>query len=324
MNEYLKFSWGHIFAFLALIVVSYITFMGVTYLTNGNFEKAIFNMVFVDLLLLVWFIGAQRLKAADSRFARRIKLERFFVFTSPVVLIIAMIPMSHFWTVKGRNDAIVRTFTQSISNSKGLFADYEAYAKARIDAYDHNLGKILSLRGTSTFRNAGFDGKHDDIKRQNMVETLRLQLLSQNYTELKTLATNWIDDANQGASTWNVFLLGNTREIMSALKGWERQLSDYAANEMSNEALIAQVEPFSSSAAHGAVVGIESLTNSFIQRESPGFAAIIYAIIIYLMLIFPYVLQDRHTKSTEQLLKVEKRQAKKLRYQPHKGTIRIE
>ena len=28
MNEQLKFSWGHIIAFLALIVLSYITFVG--------------------------------------------------------------------------------------------------------------------------------------------------------------------------------------------------------------------------------------------------------------------------------------------------------
>ena len=42
MNEQLKFSWGHIIAFLALIIISYISFVGVTYMTDGDFTKASF------------------------------------------------------------------------------------------------------------------------------------------------------------------------------------------------------------------------------------------------------------------------------------------
>lgn len=62
MNEQLKFSWGHIIAFLALIVLSYITFVGVTYKTDGNFMKASIAMIVIDIVLLVFFIGAQMLK----------------------------------------------------------------------------------------------------------------------------------------------------------------------------------------------------------------------------------------------------------------------
>ena len=56
MNEQLKFSWGHIIAFLALIVLSYITFVGVTYKTDGNFMKASIAMIVIDIVLLV-FMG---------------------------------------------------------------------------------------------------------------------------------------------------------------------------------------------------------------------------------------------------------------------------
>ena len=40
MNEELRFSRGHILAFLALIFIAYVTFMGITYLTLGNFGYA--------------------------------------------------------------------------------------------------------------------------------------------------------------------------------------------------------------------------------------------------------------------------------------------
>ena len=39
MDEQLKFSWGHIIAFLALIFISYITFVGVVYRTDGDLDR---------------------------------------------------------------------------------------------------------------------------------------------------------------------------------------------------------------------------------------------------------------------------------------------
>ena len=59
MNERLKFSWGHIIAFVALIIVSYISFMGFTYLTNGNFMTALIGMAVTDLVYILFIIGAQ-------------------------------------------------------------------------------------------------------------------------------------------------------------------------------------------------------------------------------------------------------------------------
>ena len=57
MDEQLKFSWGHIIAFLALIFISYITFVGEVYKTDGDFTKAAITMV-----ALKW----QRLRLTNS------------------------------------------------------------------------------------------------------------------------------------------------------------------------------------------------------------------------------------------------------------------
>lgn len=60
MYQKLRFSWGHIIAFLALIFLSYLTFMGVTYYTNGNMIAGIIGMLIVIALLLVSFIEIGR------------------------------------------------------------------------------------------------------------------------------------------------------------------------------------------------------------------------------------------------------------------------
>lgn len=299
MNEKLQFSWGHIIAFLALIAVSYISFVGFTYLTNGNFTFALIGMGITDVVFILFFIGAQQMKASGVKMRRKIIWERIFIFGSPVIFIAGMISMSHFWTVLSQNDEIVEVFQNSINNAKQLFTDYEGYANNRINEYEKGLTHIIVNKSADaiSYQNAGFEDSKATIQRDNMVETLRLQLLSQNYDSLKNVANEWIDDASHGATAWNVFLLGNTQEIKEALCNWENQLKSFSAKEMSNEAIAKELTHFQSDGARNAITGIESLQYSFTTQKFPTLVAIIFGIAIYIMLLFPYFLQDRHTKN---------------------------
>ena len=313
MNEKLQFSWGHIIAFLALIAVSYISFVGFTYLTNGNFSFALIGMGITDIVFILFFIGAQQMKASGVKMRRKIIWERIFIFGSPVIFIVGMISMSHFWTVRSQNDEIVSTFITSINDARQLFSDYEHYSNNRIANYEKGLNRIIANKNYDkrTFIEAGFEENKANIQKDNMIETLRLQLLSQNYDSLQNVAEKWIDDASLGASTWNVFLLGNTREIRNALANWENQLKVFSTKEMTNESLTGDVIQFQSDGVKNAIVGIENLTASFTKQGFPTIGALIFGVIIYVMLLFPYMLQDRHTKNTNRIIGTETTNSKK-------------
>lgn len=299
MNDRLRFSWGHIIAFVALIVVSYTSFVGFTYLTAGNFIAGAVGMGVTDIFFIFVFIGAQQLKASGMRMRKKIVWERILIFGSPLIFIAGMIAMSHFWTVRSQEEEVVADFNNSLSNGKKIFSDYEAYANARIEAYDKNLSQIISRRASnpSLYRQAGFTQGIDSVQKANMLEVLRLQLLSNNYDSLKNLAVEWTDYANQGASTFNVFLLGNTREISEALSNWEARLKEFSAKKLSNEQLLAPVKDFESNAGSAAARQISDLGQRFTRQRVPTVNAIIFGVIIYLMMIFPYLIQDRHSKS---------------------------
>ena len=68
INETLKFSWGHIIAFVAMIFISYVTFMGTTYLTGGSFISGGVGVLVVNILLVVIFIIPQILKGTEKKF----------------------------------------------------------------------------------------------------------------------------------------------------------------------------------------------------------------------------------------------------------------
>ncbi len=312
MNEQLKFSWGHIIAFLALVFISYISFVGVTYMTDGDFSIASVLMVTIDLILFVFFIGAQMMKATERRFAKKIWIERVFIFGSPVIFLLAMIPYFHFGSVQSRDEEIVGDFTDAIRSSKQMFSDYDAYSNERIDNYEHMLNRVISNRSIqpAEFNSCGFIAGKESVQKDNMVKTLRLQLLSQNYDSLKTEATKWIESSSNGASTWNVFLLGNTKEIKTAIHIWNDQLTEFANKKLTNEEFngFNSVKTFNGASESLDAVdrGLDGLTNKFTESAFPPFGSIIGAIILYFALLFPYFLQDRHTKNQFRLIGMEK------------------
>ena len=311
MNEQLKFSWGHIITFLTLIVLSYVTFMGVTYKTDGNFIAASIVMVVTDIVLFAVFIGLQMFKATTRKFSKRIRFERILFFASPVIFILMMLPFYHFTTVQSQDDEIVTCFTDAISASKQMFVDYEDYSQKRIVDYEQMLDEVIVNKKTNEneFSAFGFVNGQEQIQKNNMVNSLRLQLLSDNYEVLKSEAIKWIESSNNGASTWNVFLLGNTKQIKIAIHQWNTQLSDFAAVKMPNEELSGrnEVKSFTQYTESMTKVddGLDSLTSKFTKVEFPSIIAILCSVLIYFALLFPYILQDRHTKSLYRLIGME-------------------
>lgn len=296
MNEKLTFSWGHIIAFFAIILVSYFSFMGFMYLTNGNFFASIMGMILIDAVYLFVFLAAQLMKGSGNNISSKILWERIFVFSSPAVFIAGMIVIAHFWTVQSRSSEIVSTFKDSVGNTQQLFDDYEAYANERLKNYENGLRNIIANKSNNpeAFARAGFQDGMEQIQYNNMVETLRLQLLSDNYEKLRDGAEEWIEDAADGASVWNVFLLGNKREIRDAVETWDEDLHNSTTHVLSNEEMAGPVKEFKSEAAKEAIEGIDSLDESYTTMGFPTVFAIIFGILLYLMLLFPYLIQQRH------------------------------
>lgn len=285
INETLKFSWGHIIALVALIFISYVSFMGITYLTDGDFVRAGVGVLIIDLILMVFFFVPQILKGTDEKFKKKIILERILFFVAPFCFIAAMGPYSHFWSVYKNRSQIESIFSRSIESTKGIFDSYEIYANDRIKEYD----KILAQKRTN------------EVQRTNKVEALRLQLIADNYDELKKTAIKWIDNAS-GATVWNVFMIGNITKIEEAIESWSNSLNGFSSKIMSDER--DDVKPFSSANTNitTAKAKLGSLRSVYTTMNPPSMLAIGIGVLLYMLLLFPYFIQSRNTKSTFRLI----------------------
>lgn len=303
-NETLKFSWGHIIAFVALIFISYVTYMGDFYSNGGDFKSSAIKVFVIDILLIVTFIGAQIYKGADEKFDRSIIIERILICLCPIAFLWAMIPYNHFWSVFSERNQIEPKFTSAIEKSRQMFVNYDQYSKDRIAKYSDSLSSIVANKenARTTYLNAGFSDANDNMVKENYINTLRLQLLSQNTDSLKTSALQWIDEANQGASVWNAFLVGNISMISDAIESWNQKLYEVSVPVLNNEPkdnthTVAPFDPDRES-FKAANKELSDLRNLFVNSSGISLYTIITAILLILMLLFPYFLQKRNTRAT--------------------------
>lgn len=284
INETLKFSWGHIIAFVALILISYVSFMGISYLEDGNFLYAGIGTVIIDLVFVLFFIVPQLLKGTERKFNKRIWLERILIILSPVVFYFMLASYFHFWNVFKNRQQIETTFSESVKTTKGMFDSYELYANERIKEYTKKLARA----------------KTDAISKNNKIEALKLQLIDENYKSLKETANEWIDRAS-GATVWNVFMIGNIDKIEDAVDGWNNTLNEFSSKIMSDETTGTEAFSDSDPSVVAAKESLNDLRNLYTEKGESTAIAISLAVILYLMLVLPYVIQGRHMKNTLRL-----------------------
>jgi hypothetical protein len=139
------------------------------------------------------------------------------------------------------------------------------------------------------------------MTRVNKVDALKLQLIADNYDALKENAFDWVDNA-EGATIWNVFLIGNIKKIEGAIESWNISLNEFSEKVMTDEP--DGVEPFTSSdpGVVAAKEKLDSLRSFYTQTAMPTTLAIGVAVLLYFMLLLPYIIQSRNPKSIFRLI----------------------
>lgn len=310
MNEKLKFSWGHILAFIAIILMCYFTFTGGAYL--GNFVLAGIASGLVLIILVLFFIGPQFLKGTERKFAERIIWERLLLFLAPFVLAaMLLMPQSyyaHFWQVEHQHKEIVQQFDTSIIASKQMFNNYEEYAKSRTERLRSYLEMAVETKDSNNYyADLNFNGNYDEIQIETRIQALRTQLFPSDYDALKKNATEWIDKANRGATVWNVFLVGNVPVIKEAINNWHQLLQGFSSKKFDIEG---NVDIFDENRTNIAKAqnGLSELERIYSSKDhfSITSLSIMVTIICYLFLMMPYIIQRRSAQSRVRLFRPKK------------------
>lgn len=302
MHEKLKFSWAHIIAYLALIGIAYVSYVGLFYNLDNGFVKPGIYTGFIIITLWFWFIGMQKIKGVSNipliryfRFDKSIWVERILFFTAPFVFALCFTSFNHAMNVMGNADKIEKSYKETISMSEKFFDDYEEYCKQRIQKYTNKL------------RNDSI-AKIDEFIINLEEDMLRRQLLGDNYSILKNEASGWIDKVNQETNVWNVFMIGNIKVIEDAISGWSSDLENLSKVVLSTEGSDSkEIKPFDSDKEilNNIKKGFVEMRNIYSQEElykGLNFRTILYGILLYIMLMLPYMVEFRHPLNSYSLI----------------------
>ena len=310
MNKKLKFSWAHIIAFVAIIFYAYITFVGATYLFDCKFWLSGTVTFLIVALIFFLFMGVQQLKATDENFSKKIVWERTLMVGTVVLFILTIHPFMHSWHVQKNHAAIETQFSDSVKASRQLFVKYEQYSQDRIDKYSTLMDGIIAGYGQnrSKYNKFGFEKQYEAKQKELRMQTLRLQLLSSNYVQLREKAYSWIVKADRKACIWNIFLVGNIDQIKAAVQEWETQLQSetFSGKTLSDEEFdgINQVNKFDeyNQFLSGTIEGLDVMRRQFTSTGFPSAWGYITAILCYLALTLPYLIQPRNSKNWYRLI----------------------
>ena len=283
MNEKLKFSWAHIIFYIALVLSSYVSYLGLVYMRDGEMIISALILLTLGIVLLVLFQYAQRLKATDHNFHKHVIMERFVIALTPVLFALMVIPFSHFWNIYNQREETEIVFRSSIKASSEIFDKYETYAQNRIDTYSAQNKKSSSISNI------------------NRVDGLHLQLLGSQYTQTKTEVTDWINRA-QGVTIWNVYMVANIKTIIKCMESWSTILNSYSTHIVANEK---EGAPFSTE-VKDTITKLNNISAFYTKRTSPSTISYIMMISLYLLLLLPYIVQKRNTKNVYHLFHNER------------------
>lgn len=286
IDQPLSFSWAHIFAFLALIFVAYISFLGGNYLLKGNQLLALALAFGVDIVLISLLIIPQQLKArgdgSRKKCRKRLAWERILIISAvvicPTVMMILYSPFAHFWSIVEDGDKVKTAYSNVLSQSTEMFVAYDNYAKERISNHD----SVIAI-------NQSLTASQKEVRK----EALHIKLTSNAYADLKNNVNNEIAKAKD-FSVWNVFELGNIGKLEKGISNWHNTLVSLSERKLSTEDSIEIFDP-NNMYLSAAQQPIESLRSTYTDNHWSWMVFIIGVLCLFAIFL-PYWVQDRPGK----------------------------
>ena len=145
MGDRLKFSFGHVIAFVSLMFIGYVTFMGAVYFSGADFEWALFSVLVEVVGLFVLLMLLQKMKTVQHHFKRNIWIERAFLLLLLAGCCYAFTHFMKFWNVFENRHLVSERFSEATAAADSMFVGYDNYSDQRIRDHEARLKNYYNL-----------------------------------------------------------------------------------------------------------------------------------------------------------------------------------
>lgn len=190
-----KFNFAWVVSIIALLVFSYITFLGLIYWKQGNLVVPI--LLTLSLLAVVVLCVFLMCEGKATRFVVRGNVTQFlFGIMVLFALLLAAFPFTNFLRVVNLSDEISDKVRNACKAAIQLDEAYNDYVQNRINNYRNSLKVVAKGKSINPTQYAeclgGASGATDDAKIDNLCSSLKNKLLPESTAKIIQERHTWL------------------------------------------------------------------------------------------------------------------------------------
>jgi len=306
-----KFSLADLLTVLGTLGFGFFCFLSLNFLSLGETIPSLIVATVIALLLGGLAFGLKLFKKTIRNFKTCIIWEWVLLLFFIIFAFVAIFPFSHYFVVSEQKANIQSKVIANIKQAEGLFADYEHYANNRLNIYKSRLNSVVAAKNVnpSEYRNYGFvNGTDDNTQVENKMFTLRAQLYPTNYSDtinhngMKEVGTTWLANAKNTIADWKpIGIVDVINKVETNITTWKNDLHQFSSFKAQGEIANDFEYPLT----------FDDVTGKMTELNKPTSLSIIYAIGFYTLMLLPWIIQRRSTKSKYSLFSFLKRKNNK-------------
>lgn len=276
-----RFNWAMVLALLAVLVFSYIAFLGMLYHETTSSKTPVWIAIGILVIVSLCCFGMCYGKAERNKFlGKSVQIALGTVIF--VVLVLAAIPFTNFLDVLGKSEDIKENVEEVFDYASNLDNRYAEYANSRIKDYENILSPEEEISGDSFLTTRPKNEYDYEILVKS--QALRRIILPESRQSIVEGRQQWLDNSKE-MSLWNVATPDNLRKLRSVVYSWIDEYRTLSSNGFEDELFEPFIEKeFSTS--------IDTCTAQFTHYHFPSIIAILITFIVFGIILLPYFLTD--------------------------------
>lgn len=276
-----RFNWAMVLALLAVLIFSYIAFLGMLYHETTSSKTPVWIAIGILVIVSLCCFGMCYGKAERNKFlGKSVQIALGTVIF--VVLVLAAIPFTNFLDVLGKSEDIKENVEEVFDYASNLDNRYAEYANSRIKDYENILSPEEEISGDSFLTTRPKNEYDYEILVKS--QALRRIILPESRQSIVEGHQQWLDNSKE-MSLWNVATPDNLRKLRSVVYSWIDEYRTLSSNGFEDELFEPFIEKeFSTS--------IDTCTAQFTHYHFPSIIAILITFIVFGIILLPYFLTE--------------------------------
>lgn len=281
-----KFNFAWVFATLALLTYTYISFMGLIYSQICSLELSIIiALAFIGIIVFLLNIMC---KAKATRWLRlgiigQISIGLFIL----IFLLVSSFFFTHFTRMIKERGTIISLYSETIEDARELDAKYREYVEKRCQKYKNTISELkVGTKGYTEMiekpRSLGLSQISISEKYANRLKDF---LLGENIDALSEKRTIWLSENT--TTIWNINLPKNIQDVTSSVNSW---LNNYGELSQKQYSLENSYPKFEDDSFNNNANKLQQLCTTVM---TPSFIAVFLAIVCCAIILLPWIVTSK-------------------------------